>query len=403
MICRRCHQLSDDGLNYCPYCGLSFTDDTEAPTSNESGTSENSSNGGASESTERERINFGGQNGQGQYPYGQYQYGQPPYGQNPYGRGYYAPRREKTPFQKALSGFLHAIGYFLLFYLVQSIIVSAVIVYGPTQDFYNNFYNAIYSIDTTNMTESEYEALYEYYYDIFYEEYVNEINEATSSTKYSAASIASNAAVLAIVLIIAKAKKRTFSEHIGLKPIRSPYAYLAIPAGAAMMVLSLFLINIIPFSEDVINEYNETYSFIGGGNIVVELIATVVFAPICEEVIFRACGYGRLVRGFPVAASAIMSAFMFAAAHGNLISFVYAFPMGLILAWLYYEYDSIFVPILFHMAFNLMNYIPIPFGQSESISTADIIILIVSLAVFAISAVIMIAYRPKKKVKEENT
>ncbi|MCD7747310.1 MAG: CPBP family intramembrane metalloprotease [Firmicutes bacterium] len=390
MICRRCHQLSDDGLNYCPYCGLSFSDDTEVKTEGDSGASAEQNGSGE----ERERINFDG--GQyGQYPYGQY-----PYGGNPYGQRQ-APRakREKTPFQKALSGFLHAIGYFLLFVVIQNIVFYAMVYAEPTVNFYNNFYGAMQSIDSSSMTVDEYNALYEYYYEMCYDIYVDEVNSVTSSTQYSVASIVSSAATVAVVLIIGKIRKRTFTEHIGLRPIKSPYSYLALPAGAALMIISLFAINVIPFSEEVIEEYNETYSFIGGGSVIAELISVVIFAPICEEIIFRACGYGRLRRGFPVAAAIIMSAFIFAFAHGNLISYVYTFPMGIILAWLYYEYDSIFVPILFHMGFNLMNYIPIPFGESETITSLDVIVLIISAAVFAVCAVLMIAYRPKKKDK----
>ena len=61
----------------------------------------------------------------------------------------------------------------------------------------------------------------------------------------------------------------------------------------------------------------------------------------------------------------IIQAALFGIMHGNLVQGAYAFALGLILGYVYHKYQSLVIPILFHMSFNI-------FGQTLPFLTAEI-------------------------------
>jgi len=87
--------------------------------------------------------------------------------------------------------------------------------------------------------------------------------------------------------------------------------------------------------------------------VAVTLIATVVLAPIFEEIIFRGVLYGSLRARFGVATSVIVSALIFAAAHGyGVAGFASVFCSGALWAWSYERTRSLLPAIAAHMANN---------------------------------------------------
>ncbi len=88
-----------------------------------------------------------------------------------------------------------------------------------------------------------------------------------------------------------------------------------------------------------------------------------VISPVVEEVVFRFLLYNRLRRTQDrVAFGVVTSAFLFAVYHGNIVQGVYAFILGVLIAGVYYYFDSFFAPVLFHGLGNavifLSNMIP---------------------------------------------
>jgi uncharacterized protein len=87
--------------------------------------------------------------------------------------------------------------------------------------------------------------------------------------------------------------------------------------------------------------------------VIVTLFATVVLAPLFEEIIFRGVLYGSLRARFGVAPSIVVSALIFALAHGyGLIGFVSVFLSGALWAWSYERTRSLLPAIAAHMANN---------------------------------------------------
>ena len=87
-----------------------------------------------------------------------------------------------------------------------------------------------------------------------------------------------------------------------------------------------------------------------------QALSVVVFAPVCEELLFRGVLYPSLRdlghRRMAIAASSLL----FAAIHGSLALMLPLTVLAVVLVWLYEKTGSIIAPILMHAAFNAINF-----------------------------------------------
>ncbi len=389
MICKRCFRLSDDDMSFCPYCGKAFADDVEdAPNektnAEDTEAPETEAHGGAPE--EKEPINLWNDGPTSYYYRSEQTYAQ--------------PEREQSPIGKLFSSMLHAICYFILFLVIQSVVATGfqlVAAFAASAEYTNNYFEE-HGINIEALSDEEYLEIIETI-TIESESVMMDAMLAVDTNMISA--VASVVVVLAL-LVLAKYKRRKFSDHTSLyfAPLKNPRAWAAIPAGIAMHSIVLFIISIIPFPESVIESYNELYAFIGESPLWLEIIAVVVLAPIVEELVFRGCIHSRLRRSMKPLTAALISAFIFGVAHGHIISVVYAFTLGLVLTYLYERYNSVVIPMIFHAAFNGANYLPI---ITENTTFGEVFIIVaVSSAIFAICAVIIASGPAQKETDNEN-
>ena len=82
------------------------------------------------------------------------------------------------------------------------------------------------------------------------------------------------------------------------------------------------------------------------------IVTTVIAGPLAEEWIFRGMTYRRIRASLGIWPAAILSALLFGAYHGNMIQFLYAFPLGILFAWYYEKSGTLLVPVAAHMALN---------------------------------------------------
>ena len=80
----------------------------------------------------------------------------------------------------------------------------------------------------------------------------------------------------------------------------------------------------------------------------------VICAPIMEEFVFRKLIVDRTVR-YGQGAAVLMSGLMFGLFHGNLNQFMYAFVLGMFLAFLYVKTGNIKITIALHMMINFVG------------------------------------------------
>lgn len=89
------------------------------------------------------------------------------------------------------------------------------------------------------------------------------------------------------------------------------------------------------------------------GTVLVQFIGIGFIIPICEELLIRGLVYMRMRQYLQVNMAIIFSALLFALLHGNMIQGIYAFVLGVILAWFYEKYGSLLAPVLMHITANL--------------------------------------------------
>lgn len=80
-------------------------------------------------------------------------------------------------------------------------------------------------------------------------------------------------------------------------------------------------------------------------------------APVAEEILFRGIVYNRMKNYAGMKAAALISALLFAVFHGNLVSGIYAFVIGYLLAYLYEKTGKFYMAALAHMVANVCVYL----------------------------------------------
>lgn len=87
------------------------------------------------------------------------------------------------------------------------------------------------------------------------------------------------------------------------------------------------------------------------------LFIVALWAPLAEEIVFRAMIFRTLRKGFAFWPAAILSGVAFGVYHMNLVQGVYASLLGVLLAYIYEKTNSLLGAYIFHLSFNLMNYV----------------------------------------------
>lgn len=89
----------------------------------------------------------------------------------------------------------------------------------------------------------------------------------------------------------------------------------------------------------------------------VSLLLYGIVMPLLEEAVFRMLIFGFLRRRLNFPLSALISSVFFGLYHMNAVQFVYAFLMGLILAYVYEKDRRLRVPFIVHSAANISVYL----------------------------------------------
>ncbi len=130
--------------------------------------------------------------------------------------------------------------------------------------------------------------------------------------------------------------------------------------GALFSIVSAILLGIgvnnviamtplIQMSEGFV-EANDSFF---AGRIAYELLGSCLIIPIAEELLYRGVVYRRLRVLMGAAPAIILSAGLFGLMHFNLVQFLYAGVLGLLLAFLLERTGFLYAPILGHIAANV--------------------------------------------------
>ena len=204
--------------------------------------------------------------------------------------------------------------------------------------------------------------------------------------------------ILALVtfFVIMKARKKRPLADIGLTRINPWLALELFGLGAALNVFVTFAMAIIPFPTEWINSYIESSSMLADANVVISIIVTVISAPIVEEITFRGFMYGQLKGGMPMFAAMLISSWVFGMVHGDLIWFMYAFLLGIVLTYIAEKCGALTAPIIVHMAFNLFGSLT---GLLGDMSETTFFILLASSGLVSLALLIHIGKSSERKIE----
>lgn len=89
--------------------------------------------------------------------------------------------------------------------------------------------------------------------------------------------------------------------------------------------------------------------------LILELICSGIIGPIFEELLFRYSLINKLSKFNSNTLCIIISSFIFAICHNNIITIIYAFIIGLFNSYYYLEKKDILVPIIIHISSNIIS------------------------------------------------
>lgn len=162
-------------------------------------------------------------------------------------------------------------------------------------------------------------------------------------------------------------------------------------AGIAMvgvgiqLLLGVILMLVYAAVPQVMEEYADTMKLMGLNALdPLTVAATVVLAPVVEELLFRGLCFAFAWRATgSVWAAVVLQALAFGAVHGNIVQGCYAFAIGIVLGFVYLKYRNIGICMLLHMCVNgsgvLVSLVPswVPAFPYLSITLVASVILLV--------------------------
>lgn len=103
--------------------------------------------------------------------------------------------------------------------------------------------------------------------------------------------------------------------------------------------------------------YQETSEVFYSAGFAVQILCLGMISPVAEELMYRGVLYKRVRENGGFWRAALSSALLFAMSHGNLVQFLYAFGLGLLLAYVYEKYGSLKAPVFLHMTANITSLV----------------------------------------------
>lgn len=153
--------------------------------------------------------------------------------------------------------------------------------------------------------------------------------------------------------VIGRAREENRLLHIKGEP-KADYVLLVVVTVGAVLGLNLLLellgIPELSATYQAVQESQYSAVFLLG------FISYSLVTPIAEELLFRGIIYNCLRRIMKPGASFVISAAFFGMYHGNSVQGIYAFAIGLLLAYAYEYFGCFWVPVAIHMAANALAY-----------------------------------------------
>ncbi len=147
------------------------------------------------------------------------------------------------------------------------------------------------------------------------------------------------------------------SSHAG-KSSRLAYRYPACFCYASATVLCSIACNYLIFLTGLTQRspgYRHVEEVFYGNSLLAELATLCILGPMAEELVYRGFVFQRLRRRRSTVQAAVLSALVFGILHLNLVQGIYAFVLGVLLAYIVSKTGSLVAAAAAHMAANVVS------------------------------------------------
>lgn len=131
------------------------------------------------------------------------------------------------------------------------------------------------------------------------------------------------------------------------------YMVLSVASGAMLGIAVNNLIAMTPLMQ-MSEGFQEANHAFFGGEIIYEFLGSCLVIPIAEELLYRGVVFKRLRMFWGVRPAIVLSAVIFGIMHVNLVQFLYAGILGVLLAFLMHRTGKLYAPIWGHIAANVV-------------------------------------------------
>lgn len=173
-------------------------------------------------------------------------------------------------------------------------------------------------------------------------------------------SLITNVILIIGIIVYFLIRRKNVCHELGLRKFPLYVAPLCAILGYCMQYVIGIILAFIPWSEEIIQNYEETYAGIYDGGLIITIISVSLVTGITEELIFRVLPMSRLGKAWGAVFSITVSSLVFGVAHVTPIAIFYASLLGVLLGIVYHKYKSLWPCAIVHMSFNLASLIGLP-------------------------------------------
>ena len=162
-------------------------------------------------------------------------------------------------------------------------------------------------------------------------------------------------------------------------------------AAAGAATLGIAVNNIIAMTPlvQMSEGFQEANQSFFAGTVVFELLGSCLVIPLAEELLYRGVVERRLSLLCGSAPAIVLSAVIFGVMHWNVVQFLYAGILGLLLAWLLERTGFLYAPVLAHIGANVMAVVRsetgwLDFAYQPTAAGVAVTVLLFAVAAFAV-------------------
>jgi len=182
---------------------------------------------------------------------------------------------------------------------------------------------------------------------------------------------------LAVLVIVFLIRRKNPLKEAGVVRTAPSMAAAAAAVTPALYLLVIVVMSRLP--EAWLEDYAQASAGLNDTGLLA-FLATVIAAPLVEEVIFRGLIQSRLARVMPGWLAAVLAALTFGLCHGQPVWMAYAALLGLFFGWIRLRSGSILPSLAAHFVFNLIGFLAVFAEESGFVRMLFLILSALSLA-----------------------